>query len=500
MVLQELLQKQSTILKFIAKYNMAFIPDDPVLAKKELGEGFTPDAASFVEDPKPSTLGERFRASFGGEEAKSNIVEGHNGGFGEFVGDVADVAGEVLPFAGAALGAAGGTILGTPVGGVAGAAIGAGAGESAKQSVGRMLGVRGDKSVGSEAADIALAAGFTWLGGKAGQYVVSRLPKLLGIFSGESDDAIRAALANPKAADIGIQQGDEALRIAVQEAGANSIKLRTNFIKSYTSAFDTLAGNNAGKLVSKKDVLNPFVAALKDSKISVKNGVLDFATSKIKANPGEMAKINSAYEAITQWDDWSLRGVNQLKQLVQSLTKFADDAGVPSKSPFLGSFSHTIDSIIKTKLPRNASAKYAAMNKKFSDSVELFDDMVDAFNKGDPFTKLAGVFGQNKDTLRQVVDYYDKQTGAGLKSIIAGRVLGEEKNAAFGIINPRSWIDFFISPKMQGGIITRAGKIANPIAGTSRAAYETYSQNVNAGFESLSNKASSVIRNLKFGQ
>ena len=130
----------------------------------------------------------------------------------------------------------------------------------------------------------------------------------------------------------------------------------------------------------------------------------------------------------------------------------------------------------------------------------MFVDIFDAFNKGDPFTKLANSLGDNKDTLRKVLEFYDSMTGTGTKSIIAGRIIGQEKNAAFGILNPRSWIDFFISPKLQGSIITRTAKISNPIMGTASSAYDAYSKNMNSGFQSLMEKGSSSIRKLNFGQ
>lgn len=480
---------------------MPFIPDNQNI-NKETG---------FIPDPKTTGFLDRLKLSFGTKEQQDKKIEpkgflegfrqkGFVGGVKEVGADLADVAGGSLPFLGAVAGAAGGTIAGAGVGGIPGAAIGAGAGESARQAIGRYLGVRDDVSIGSEVKEIGVTAGVTLLGGKFGKYVISRFPKLLGIFSGEGDDAIRAALANPKAADIGLQQGDDAIRNLVKEGSEKSIQLRTNFITSHNEAFVDLTKSIPGKLVSRQKILYKFVDDLNAAGVKVKNGTLNFATSKIKANPGEIGKINSAYEAIQQWDDWTLKGVNQLKQLVGSLTKFADDAGIPSKSPFLGKFYNFIDTTIKNSLPKKEAVKYTVMNKKFSDTIDLFDDMVDAFNRGDPFTKLANSLGNNKDTLQRVLQFYESQTGTGVRSIIAGRILAQEKTAAFGFLNPRSWVDFFISPKLQGSIITRTGKLTNPIVGTSRTAYDAYSRNINAGFESLKNKGVDAFRSLNFGK
>ena len=448
--------------------------------------------------PKPSSFIQRLKGSFGDDTYKNkNIVEGKNGTLKEFAGDVADMVGPAIPFATSLIGAGGGAVAGVGVGAIPGAAIGAASGESLKQGIGHMLGVRGDTGLGSEVKDVALSGALTWIGGKTGSYVVSRLPKLLGIFSGEGDDVIRSALQNPKAADLGLANGDDALHAAVQEASKKSVELRTSFVQAHNEAFKELTKEVPGKLVSRQKVLYGFVDALKREGVKIKDGTLDFTTSKIKANPGEVTKITDTYKAIQAWDDWTLSGTNKLKQLVGSFTRFADEAGTPSKSPFLGQFYHTMDTTIKNALPSAQRVRYSVMNKKFSDSIDMFDDMVEAFNKGDPFTRMAGVIGNNKDTLRRIVEFYDNQTGAGIKSIVAGRALGQEKNAAFGFLNPRSWIDFMISPKLQGQIITKTGRVTNPIVGTAQSMYNSYQSGLKTSVEEPLNRA---FRSLKFGK
>ena len=292
----------------------------------------------------------------------------------------------------------------------------------------------------------------------AGQYAKSRIPKALSIFTGESDDAVRSALANPKVADIGIQKGDEALRQAVQKAGEQSIKIKDNFIRAHAQAFRQLAGSNVKNLVSKKEVQNAFLSSLpKDVRIGQKGG-LDFSTSKVIANPGEVGKIQTAYNAINKWDDFSLEGVNRLKQLVGSLTRFADESGIPSKSPVLGKYYGVLNEQIVNKLPKISREKYIAMNKKFTDTIDLMDDMVYAFNSGNPFTRVANIFSKNNDTMRQIVEFYEKRSRNKISPIVAGRELGMEKAAAFGFLNPRSWIDMLISPQAQAKVVTKVGE------------------------------------------
>lgn len=291
----------------------------------------------------------------------------------------------------------------------------------------------------------------------AGQYVSSRTPKLLSIFSGENMNTIANALKDTTKADIGIKGGDIALRNAVQEAGKNSIKIKNAFIKSYSDAKNKALGNYSSVLIPKSNVIGDFYKILQSYGVKIKNGILDFTTSDIKANPGEISKINSALESLRNWDKFTISSIDDFKHHIGKLTKFATEAGGSSKSPVLGTFYHRIDRIIKTKLPEDLKIKYTNLNKKFSESIKLMDDMVDAFNSGDPFTKLANALGNNKDSLRQIIEFYEKKSKDNILSVVAGRELGAERQAAFGFLNPRSWIDFFISPKVQGKIITTIG-------------------------------------------
>lgn len=294
----------------------------------------------------------------------------------------------------------------------------------------------------------------------AAGYASGRLPKLLGIFTGESDDVIRPALRDPKAADIGIEGGDEALRAAVREGSTNSIKIRNTFVQAHKEAKAKVLGQYAGVLEPKNNVIGRFNTLLRDNGVRVnKDGTLDFTTSKIVANPGEITKIKAAYDALKQWDKFTLDSLDDYKQLVGKLTRFADDAGVPSKSPFLGSLYNELNQIALNRLPKDVAAEYGALNKKFSETIELYDDVVDAFNSGDPFSKLANALGKNKDTMRQVLEFYAQEGGEDVLPIVAGRELAMEKTAAFGFLNPRSWIDLLISPKSQAKLTTKVGEL-----------------------------------------
>lgn len=305
-----------------------------------------------------------------------------------------------------------------------------------------------------------LATGATKLAADSGatKYAIGRVPKALGIFTGESDDVIRYALKDPKVADLGIESGDAALRKIVAEGADNSIKIRTAFNTAYRDAFGQLIKDQPSKVVSRQQILYNFVDTLKESGVKASNGVLDFTTSKIAANPGEASKIKTAYDAILNWKDFSLQGVVDLKQMVGSLTRFASEGGGTSKSPFLGRLYHSLDEVIKSKLPEKAKATYENLNSNYSNNIELYNDIVDAFNSGDPFSKLATALSKNKDTFRNILEFYEKQSGKSVLPAIAGREMAMEKTAAFGFLNPRSWIDLLVSPKIQAKTVLKVGQ------------------------------------------
>lgn len=452
---------------------MPFIPDQQ---QNQQSTGFTPD----IPIPSPTkriNFLQRAKLGFGGPEAQAQQkqLETQSGLAGKFdIGDIADVAGNLLPFAGGILGGAGGAIAGMGVGAIPGAAIGSMAGESAKQAIGRAMGVREDVPLSSEATDIAKSGAFTYAGGKIGGYALSRIPKLFSIFTGESDEVINEALRYPKIADNAIKNGDEALRTAIQTASEKSIQIRNSFNQGYREAFNTISQRVKGTVSSAKELKQVLIKELESKGVKITKEGLDFSTSRIKANPGEISKINGVYEALQNWKDFSLKGVNEFKQLVGGLTKFADEAGIPSKSPTLGKYYHDVGEIITKKLPSDIRNAYTEMNNLYSKSIDLYDEVVDAFNKGDTFSRIAGALGRNKDALRQIVDFYEKQSGNKILPILAGRELGAERNAAFGFLNPRQWIDFFISPKTQARVVTKSAEIVGPILKTGQKAYQNY--------------------------
>lgn len=358
-----------------------------------------------------------------------------------------------LPFAGKAIAPTGAgikTLAGRSA--IAGGLYGtAGAVEQGKTDLGEIIG-QGATTAAIGGAIPPIAA--------MGKYIVGRIPKLLGIITGEKSDAIAAALRDPRTADMALKGGDKVLRDVVSEGALNSLKLKRAFLKGYGESFDKVITGKKSTVFKKQSLIKDFEDLLIENDVKIKpKGKLDFTVSKLSTEAGEVTKIKKVYDGLKAWKDITPAGLNKLKQFTGELAKFAPEAGGLAKSPTLGRFYNNIDTVIEQSLPKIDAVKYKTLNKNFSDNIGLFNDLVEVFHKGDPFTKLAGAIGENKDSLRTLLEFYKEKTGIDVLATVGGRVIAAEKPAAFGFLNPRSWVDFFYSPGLQLRTVTRTGKI-----------------------------------------
>jgi hypothetical protein len=458
---------------------MAFIPDK----QETVSKGFKPDVSGPVkptvsikderQNAEVANMGfiERLKAGFGDDAYKSKLVEPKGflkGGVKEFAGDMADMAGGSLPFIGGWIGGGAGSVVGG-VGAIPGAAIGATAGESVKQTIGQLLGVRGNTTNKEELKDSIKEGVFTLVGGKiiktGGDYVVSRIPKLLGFVTGDSPEAIVSAFKNPEAANKAFQNGDKAMTDIVNQGAKKSIEIRDSFFKAYHTAFDKIAGAYGNRTVSKETIFDKFTEILKSKGVTFgQNGLPDYSTSKIVANPGEIGKINQAIESMHNWEkngnEWSMKGVVRLKQLIGELTKFSGEGGKTSKSPALGELYHRIDEEIRKTLPTSAKKAYAELNENFSKNKDLFDDMVTTFNSGDPFKRLGQLYSKNNIALRNIINAFEEKSGLSVQGTVSGKMISDTK----ATIDPRTWLNILLPSQLKGKIITIPGQIKREIA------------------------------------
>lgn len=424
---------------------------------RQYGQGIPSPATEQQPTGKINFL-QRLKLGFGGAEAtkKSEALEQQAGLAGKFdVGDIADVAGRSLPFIGGMLGGAGGAIAGMGVGAVPGVAIGAVAGESVKQAIGRGLGIREEVPLTQEMKDIAFTGGGALAGGKIMQtglrLIKPVFSRIVGLLTSESADNITMVLDNPKVADTMYREGDAALRKIAIEGSKKSVSIKNNWYKAIAETYDNLLGKFKKPITSSQQLKTEFTDFLDTQS--------DDVTAKIEANPGEILRINDAYKAISKWKDFTVGGIRKLRQVVGEYTSFPDVYGKPAKSPFLSQYYHSLNDKISSSLPKDHADVFKEMNKFVTSYSDSYDNLVKAFNSGDPFSKLASALSKNKDTLRQTLKLYEKVSGKKIFPLLAAREISAVKPAQF-FLNPRAIIDAFISPRVQLGGIIKAGQIS----------------------------------------
>ena len=454
---------------------MPFIPEEQYIKQ----EGFKPETPQEQPTGKINFL-QRLKLGFGGPAAtkKSEELEKQAGLAGKpDIGDIADIAGRSLPIVGGMLGVAGGTIMGAGIGAIPGMAMGSVAGESMRQAIGRGLGGREGVSLGQEAKDIASTGAGAYIGGKVVQtglkLIKPAFSRILGLVTSESSDNITMILKNPRVADSVYREGDTALRKMVGEGSRNSVEIRSNFYKGAAEIYNDLLGGFRGFITSSRQLKNDFVKDLSSKGVKLTKKGLDFSTSKIASNPGEVSRVNSVYKLLSDWKDFTSSGTRELRQLVGNYTSFPDVYGMPAKSTILSRFYHGLNDKIASSLPKDYADLFREINKAVSSKGDLYDDMVKAFNSGDPFTTLANSLSRNKDTLRQALELFTRESGKQVLPLVAAREVAAIKPAQF-FLNPRAIIDAFYTPKAQLKTIITLGRISNLIENVGGSLYKKY--------------------------
>src|SRR3990167_358029 len=220
-----------------------FLGEVPGLGKIDMTKGFSPENIETLKKATKAGVDIGLLLS-GGGAVKATATTGIKQGI----------------IQGAKTGAKTGSIIGGTAGASTGLEEGATVGSTLKNTA---IGVAGGAAVGGVLGGVTGAVKPVAEVVKKGvqktvKAVDNKVPKLLSIFTGESDDVVNAALKNPKVADLGIQGGDVALRKAVQTGADSSIKAKTSFIQAHSDAFKKLVGKNPNKLVTRQKLLYQF--------------------------------------------------------------------------------------------------------------------------------------------------------------------------------------------------------------------------------------------------
>lgn len=326
-----------------------------------------------------TNLLERLRLSFGSEEAKGKqqALERQAGLKGKFdIGDIADVAGAVPGIVG--FGA------GTALGGVAGGALGAGAGEATKQAIGGLLGVQKEPEFGKIATETALGGlvgGAGKLLGLAGKTLKPAASKVGGgvgelVLGTERKQAINVARTNPFFKSF--RTGATTIDDVAKQARNYKATIQTKSINSFQKVLENTKGS-----VNKFDTIKTINNAVrKDLGLEGKSAITR-AIEGTQLTAPEVRNVKNVLSTIKGHKDWSVKGVQFLKQKVNQFYKdidgFADSNRIITK--IAGK-----DGILNTVTTKKNPALKKALSKASKDI-----DLLQKFN--------INVLGKNKANL-----------------------------------------------------------------------------------------------------
>lgn len=392
---------------------MTFIPDNPALRKKELGDSFQQD--SFTEDPAPVTrlkntgFAERFKLGFGGKKnlEEQQRIEQSKGLKGKFdIGDIADVAGASLPFIGGVIGGAAASptaLVSGPVGPATGAGIGVAAGESVKQTIGHALGVRDERTPLQEFTSPLISGALAGATTKATELVLSPvvrifqkwLPKKLytQVFKDSYDDFINEIKTevqqglqqnNPSKFDAYLKQG--ILRVVdggkievnptlAQEAldrglkGSPSYMLKQTYLKQLdleSKVRDAVGPETTITIDNKKgyvNALNVFVNHFKKTSFGTNPERLSSARTllaKLKATPGKEIDTETAL--------WLRRYLDSMR----NTKSFLSDANLTPMQEGIKKLSNDLRGNLAKQIPGIAD-----LMNEYRFNIQAFDDLAE---------------------------------------------------------------------------------------------------------------------------
>lgn len=515
---------------------MAFIPDTQ--QNNIQTPGFTPK--SFGTISKPTGFLERLKLSFGTREEQAQRVEPKGflkGGLKEIPKDIADVAGGALRFGGLIGGGIAGTAAGLPAGpagafaaGVAGAGAGSGAGEFIRQRIGQTLGLQQDITARQQAVEVGKEAFIgsiaQALGGplsKATGFVLKMLAKpfvpvknFIGEFgrsifkatTGVPEQAQVTALERPALVRAGFKKSVTATTIdaEVKDAHKQVSQLAKNTFKE---GLQSMADTPVPALLPTafKGVTDKFVKIAQDFRIGFsKKG--EISSFPVKIESAAQKNIKTAYNLIRKWKDFSVKGMQNLMEDLQSLKNFEKAVSVggrPSsgETPVVGTLINNVRGLLKTHYPQ-----LNALREEFSVYAKLLrgvDDLFKAVKEGpiavkSGVSKLTNIFKEDNDVYIQYLLALEKASGktflgrlAGtefqrmspdvLRSSLAvgglsGLLLGTGNAAAFLILP-------LFSPRVIGGLLTRGAQISGGVKAGAEAVKPLVKPAAKAGLQFL---------------
>lgn len=331
------------------------------------------------------------------------------------------------------------------------------------------------KAAGQSAA---LGAGIVGAGSLIGKSAKAVAPKLLGFTSKVSDVAITEAMNKPGIVSKARKAGDIA---EIRSQAVQAVKqLKRAIGETYNESLSKLPAKPVAQKELTKTLADNFIDIANEFKISDfgRQGekVLGFGKSSI-INKSEQKALQSAYDTINSWADFTPEGLNSLLQRVSALRKF-ESGGMTKKSAILGKIYYQMKNSVKKVAPELIEAKgqYSSV-KRVLDKI----DNVLATEKTKPnqinaaISKLANIYKGNKQEYVKVLRSIEELTGQDIMAQLAGlefqkvmpALLGAERITTMAALGAGAYFNpWFLllaplfSPRFVGAAATGTAKAA----------------------------------------
>lgn len=371
------------------------------------------------------------------------------------------------------------------------------AGLSGAGALGQSM-VQGD-SVGKTVKNVATGAA---LGGAVGggfglltKAAAKAGPATLAFTSGVPKAAIEAGAANPTVSKQGGKIGIEGIRAMANETHQKlSQNLGTEFEEGLVKLTQDTQGKVPANYESIKPVLNEYAKQIAEKfKVGVKDTdagrVLDFSKSAI-VKGGEQGNIKRAIETLSNWDDFSTQGVQDLAARIGALRNFESGAQTRS-SAVLGKVYDKIAGQGGQGIIPKFYPELHGLRQEFSTHKKVLDEIgnVLAAGKDKPtqiqgsISRLSSLFKEDRQTYIDVLKKLGEESGTDFLSLLSGtefqRVLpdfirglggGGAVGVGASVLNPYLLLLApLFSPKAVGAVTRNASGVKRGVGGALKA-------------------------------
>ena len=529
---------------------MPFIPDTKQDVKPT--PGFVPSnekpTPGFVlggeiptgEISRPTGFLERLKLSFGTKEEQAQRVEPKGflaGGLKEIPRDIADVAGGALRLGGLIGGGIAGTAAGLAggpggafAGGIAGAGAGSGAGEFIRQRIGENFGLQQNATTRQQLAEIGKEAFI----GSIAQALGGPLSKVTGLLlrmaakpfvpiksfigefgrsifkatTGVAEQAQITAITRPGATRAGFKKSVTATNIdaEVKEAHKQVSKIAKD---AFQEGLQSIQDTPIPKLLPSafKGVTEKFIKIAQESRIGF-NKKGNITSFPVKIETAAQNNVKTSYNLIKNWKDFSVEGLQNLMEDLQSLKNFEKAVSVgglkvSGETPVVSTLINNVRGLIKTHYPelnkiRGEFGVYAKLLRGVDDLFKAVKEGPVAIKTG--VAKLTNIFKEDNDIYISYLLALEKASGKTFLGRLAGTefqrmspdvlrsslAVGGFATLISGTGNPAAFLILpLFSPRVIGGVLTRGAQVSGGVKAGVKAVKPFVEPSAKAGLQLL---------------